>query len=495
MQNLPPSSAPPPPPPNRLGPLLLYFLNRLRVYLKHLIRRVLPPVGIERQAEVILKLRESSAPDFDFFVLVVLSCMIATFGLLINSAATIIGAMLVAPLMSPILGLGLASIKGDTKLLRDAATALARGAALAVLISVLITWTNALLPFISLQDLPVEVLSRTRPTPFDLGVALAGGLAATFALIQPQLSAALPGVAIATALMPPLCTVGIGLALGRWDVAGGALLLFITNAVTIAASAILLFFVMGFNPPGRSAEGGLPRSLLVSLGLTGLLLLPLGYQSYRFVVEANQNRAISQVVQEEVAALGGEVTDIDWQDSGSALDVDVAILTPQNLRYADIVALQESIAARLQRPVRLRVNQILAARLDPRIPPTRTSTPTLGPSPAVTDTPRPSATFTATASCTPTATVTPTSTPTETPTPGLAVIWRVAGEGIFLRARPGLDQARIGFLPAGSLVTVLYGYEIVDGWVWIEVQDAEGRVGWIPQYNANPVTATPTRGP
>jgi uncharacterized hydrophobic protein (TIGR00271 family) len=474
--------------------LLFYFLNRLRVYLKHLIRRVLPPVGIERQAEVILKLRESSAPDFDFFVLVVLSCMIATFGLLINSAATIIGAMLVAPLMSPILGLGLASIKGDTKLLRDAATALARGAALAVFISVVITWTNTLLPFINLQDLPGEVLSRTRPTPFDLGVALAGGLAATFALIQPQLSAALPGVAIATALMPPLCTVGIGLALGRWDVAGGAFLLFVTNAVTIAASAILLFYVMGFTPPGRSAEGGLPRSLLVSLAFSGLLLLPLGYTSYRFVVEANQSRAITQVVQEEVAALGGQVTDIDWQDSGDALDVEIAILTPQNLRYADIVALQESIAARLQRPVRLRVNQILAARLDPRVPPTRTSTPTLGPSPIVTETPRPSATFTPTASRTPTATATPTSTPTstptETPTPGLAVIWRVAGEGISLRARPGLDQARIGFLPAGSLVTVLYGYEIVDGWVWIEVQDAEGRVGWIPQYNANPVTAT-----
>lgn len=493
MHNPPASSAPLPPPPNKLGPLLLYFAGRLRIYLRHLLRRVLPPVGVERQAEVILKLRDSSAPDFDFFVLVVLSCMIATFGLLINSAATIIGAMLVAPLMSPILGFGLASIKGDTTLLRMAGTALLRGALLAMIISILITLTNTLLPFISLQDLPSEVLSRTRPTPFDLGVALAGGLAATFALIQPQLSAAMPGVAIATALMPPLCTVGIGIALGRWDVAGGAFLLFITNAVTIAASASLLFFVMGFTPPGRSAEGRLPRSLLVSLAFTGLLLLPLGFTSYHFVVEANQSRQLNLVIQSEVEAIGGEVTAIDWQDSGDALDVEIAILTAQNLRYADIVALQESIAAQLQRPVRLRVNQILAARLDPRIPPTHT--PTVRPGETATPSPTPSPTATATATRTPTHTATATSTPTSTPTPGLAAIWRVSGEGLSLRSAPGLDQARIGFLPAGSIVTVLYGYEIVDGWVWLEVRDRDGRTGWLPQYNLNPVTATPTRGP
>ncbi len=492
MQN-PPSSAPLPPPPNKLGPLLLYFLNRLRIYFRHLIRRVLPPVGIERQAEVIMKLRESSTPDFDFFVLVVLSCMIATFGLLINSAATIIGAMLVAPLMSPILGLGLASIKGDTTLVRSASTALLRGALVAMVISILITLTNSLLPFISLQDLPSEVLSRTRPTPFDFGVALAGGLAATFALIQPQLSAAMPGVAIATALMPPLCTVGIGIALGRWDVAGGAFLLFITNAVTIAASASLLFFIMGFSPPGRNAEGRLPRSLLVSLTFSGLLLLPLGYQSYRFVLDANLSRQINQVVLEEVTAIDGELTDISWQESGDALDMEIAILTAQNLRYADIVELQANIASDLQRPVRLQVNQVLAARLDPRVPPTFTAT--FSPSQSASSTPRPTATFTATASRTPTASATATATATYTPTPGLAAVWRVSGEGLSLRAGPGLDQARIGFLPAGSVVTVLYGYEIVDGWVWLEVRDREGRTGWLPQYNLNPVTVTPTRAP
>ncbi|MDI6769799.1 MAG: hypothetical protein QMD04_08995 [Anaerolineales bacterium] len=84
-----------------------------------LFRKLLKPVTLERRAEVQVQLRETSHPDFDFFLLVVLSCVIATLGLLTNSAAVIIGAMLVAPLMSPIIGLGLASMTGDTKLTKE----------------------------------------------------------------------------------------------------------------------------------------------------------------------------------------------------------------------------------------------------------------------------------------------------------------------------------------------------------------------------------------
>jgi len=203
-------------------------------------RRMIPPVNENRREEVQAQLRDSSRPDFDFFLLVLLSSVIATLGLLVNSPAVIIGAMLVAPLMSPIIGLGLASIRGDDQLLRDALSALLRGALLSILISFLLTWFNTFMPFLDLQadDLPQAVISRTQPTPIDLAIALAGGLAAAFALAMPNISAALPGVAIATALMPPICTVGIGLAFQRWDVAGGAFLLFSTNAVTIAFAAM-----------------------------------------------------------------------------------------------------------------------------------------------------------------------------------------------------------------------------------------------------------------
>lgn len=203
-----------------------YSAVSLRVYLRHRWGRLIKPITLERRAEVQVQLRQSSRPDFGYFLLVVLSSVIATLGLLVNSPAIIIGAMLVAPLMSPIIGLGLASITGDDTLLGDSVSALIRGALLAVLISFLTAWANRNLPFILMQELPSEVMARTTPGPIDLGVALAGGFAAAFALSMPNISAALPGVAIATTLMPPVCTVGIGLAMGRWEVAGGAALLF-----------------------------------------------------------------------------------------------------------------------------------------------------------------------------------------------------------------------------------------------------------------------------
>ncbi len=169
-------------------------------------------------------------------------------GLVTNSPAVIIGAMLVAPLMSPIIGLGLASITGNGRLAKMALSALLSGAGLAILLSTILTVINRHLPFVVLQELPAEVLARTHPSPIDLLIALTGGLAAAYALTRPNISAALPGVAIATALMPPLCTIGIGIAFESWQVAGGATLLFVTNTITIAFAAALVFFLRGFTP-------------------------------------------------------------------------------------------------------------------------------------------------------------------------------------------------------------------------------------------------------
>ena len=174
------------------------------------------------------------------------------------------------------------------------------GALLAVALAALITLVNRAMPFISMSELPAEIMSRTRPTPLDLGIALAGGLAAAYALTRPSLSAALPGVAIATALMPPLCTIGAGLALGRMDVALGAGLLFLTNAVAIAFASALVFLIRGLNPTYILGRGQLPRSLVISAVLTLVLLVPLSYFSIRFIAEANQNRLIENVVREQI---------------------------------------------------------------------------------------------------------------------------------------------------------------------------------------------------
>jgi len=453
----------------------------LRSVIRFMIRKVIKPVTLERRAEVQVQLRDSCTPDFDFFLLVLLSAVIATLGLLTDSAAVIIGAMLVAPLMSPIIGIGLASLTGDARLFRDSGVALFRGALLAILMAVLLAWVNRSLPFVTLQELPVEVTSRTRPSPIDLTIALAGGMAAAFALVMPSISAALPGVAIATALMPPLCTIGIGVAMGRWDVAGGAALLFLTNAVTIAFAAMLVFFALGFSP-GRKSGRRAPRALLVSAGFTLVLLVPLTLLSARFFRDATENRQINSVVGTQVATMGAELIDLNVVQQGDTLHMTVPLRVSRQLSYQDVVDLQQSVALQLQRPVSIVVNQVVAAQLDPLVPPTFTITPT-----AATYTPTVTYTSTTTATYTPSPTPIP---PTPTASPQLAQISPDTVPTLALVQQPGGPS--IGAIRPGDFVTVLYETQVHNGLVWWQVRDVDGRIGWLPQIAMAVVTYTST---
>lgn len=457
--------------------------NRFKTWLSQYIK----PATQKRRLEIIEDIRTGSTPGFDYFFLVILSGSIATLGLINNSPAVIIGAMLVAPLMSPILGIGLGSLTADTKLARDSFSALIRAALLSILLSTLITLSNMYLPFVpSLIEPPYEVLSRTQPTPNDLVIALAGGLAASYALAQPHLSAALPGVAIATALMPPLSTIGIGIALGRWDIAGGAALLFLTNAVTIAFSAILIFFLEGFRPRYRKDDDKPQRTLLVSGVLTGLLLIPLTVLGARLVRQAQEYRIINTVVETEVfEMLDAEIDEIFINHTEQDLRIEITIRSAAPPAYFQILSLQEALVARLDRPVALTVTHIRADILDPLIPPTHTPafiTPTPGPSATYTVSPSPIATLTSSPTATATATATATSTPTQvppTPTPRSAIVVGT-GSALYydLYQEPGGPV--IGRLARNAPLLDLYEQTIYDGHLWVRVMDEEGRIGWFP---------------
>ena len=456
--------------------------NRIVKVINHLIH----PLSVDERKKVIAEIAPTASPGFDFYLLVVLSCSIATLGLVTNSPAVIIGAMLLAPLMSPIIGIGLASTIGDDKLIESSASALLRGAGLAILLSFLMAFVNRFLPFVALQELPGEVLARIRPTPIDLVIALAGGLAAAYAMTRPNLSAALPGVAIATALMPPLCTIGIGIALGRWDVAGGASLLFITNAVTIAFASALVFFLRGFSAEAKRVGIRLPRSLVISAVLVAILLVPLSYYSIKFFREAAENRLFNDVVSQEVARLGDvQLVDVQVIHQDSELNMVITIRTSTSLDYEEVVALQEAIVAGINRSVSLRIEQVIAEELDPLFPPTPTNTPTLTSTPL----PGPSATYTPSPTATQTASPTGTATSSPTPTPAQAQVVSSGLPPLKLYQSPGGPV--IGQMRYGQWMTVLYGRQEFDGIIWVEVMDDEGRIGWLPEIYLLEPTPTP----
>ena len=460
----------------------------------------LPNLSTHERGEVMLDITRNASPGFDYFLLVVLSGSIATLGLITDSAAVIIGAMLVAPLMSPIIALGLAMVTGNSFILRKSISALVRGALLAIFLSFLLAQFNEWLPFISLAELPNEVLARTHPSPIDLVIALAGGIAASYALTNPKLSAALPGVAIATALMPPVCTVGVGLALGRWEVAGGALLLFLTNAIAISFASGLVFFLRGFRPAAQGEKRRLPRSLWIAALITAVMLVPLSYMSYQLFRQASDYRQVREAVRLELSELSGvDLVEVSVNRQAAGLDVEITLRTRQTLRYEQVVALQEDLVQRLNQSVSLRVNQIFADRLDPLIPPTSTLTPTQtatftpGPSPTATST----RTATATASPTATATNTPTDTPTPSPTatatatPADGVVRWATQPVVGIYQYPG--GPLIGLLYYGQSITILNGLQDYGGHLWVQVEDEEGRIGWTLQVYL--VTVTPTATP
>jgi uncharacterized hydrophobic protein (TIGR00271 family) len=456
---------------------------------RKIVRTWIKSLTADRQAEVIAQLTAASTPNFDFFLMILLSSSIATLGLIIDSVAVVIGAMLVAPLMSPILGLSLASVIGNQRVFRKALIAVTEGAGLAILLAWMWSSLAKMLPFGALVELPKEVLSRTQPTPFDLVIAIAGGTAAAYALAQPQLSAALPGVAIATALLPPLCTVGIGMSLRSPDIALGALLLFITNLVAISFAGIFVFAVLGFRPAHLGRKwGGLPVEVVLSAILVLIVTIPLVILTINFVSQGQREREareftqiVTETVQAEIAKLPGvRFVNLEVDSQDSILNLLVTVRTRQALNYQSVVDLQSWIATALQRPIALHLIQVPVTELDPKIPPTftptaapgATSTPTATLAP--THTPIPS-------SPTPTATATPSVTPsptaTSTPTPVIAYIANTGGLGIYLRETPG--GKIIGSLPQGSAVQILYERQKFNGLEWIEVRDLFNRVGWL----------------
>jgi uncharacterized hydrophobic protein (TIGR00271 family) len=207
----------------------------------------------------------------------IFAILVASVGLNVNSTAVIIGAMLISPLMGPIVGLGYAAAINDFGLIRQSARNLGTFTGLSLLTSMF---------YFTLSPLDVpgsELLARTTPTLWDVLIAAFGGAAGMVALTRKSISNVVPGVAIATALMPPLCTAGFGLANGRWDMFAGAFYLFLINGVFIAASTLAvsklvqLPQVADLDPRERARNRA-----IITVGLI-VVLVPSVWLGWRFV--------------------------------------------------------------------------------------------------------------------------------------------------------------------------------------------------------------------
>jgi uncharacterized hydrophobic protein (TIGR00271 family) len=288
--------------------------------------------------------------SFNFCFMIVVAGGIATIGLLLNSPAVIIGAMLISPLMGPIVGSGMAIATLDFDLARKSLRALALGTAAAV------AFTSLIVLLSPVKELTPELLARTRPNLFDLVVAILSGAAGGYALIRGR-GGAIVGVAIATALMPPLATIGYGLVTERWSVARGALLLFFTNmaAISLAVAAVAEWYGFG--------RGGLRKRFARQAAISFLVLVPLGIPLFislkAIAFESFAQIRIRNVLEAGAASLpGGQLGAVEvlFIDSKPPR-VRAMVLSAEPEAELEL-RLGEEIARQLRQPVNLQLTQL-----------------------------------------------------------------------------------------------------------------------------------------
>jgi uncharacterized hydrophobic protein (TIGR00271 family) len=216
--------------------------------------------------ELFLALKESAKPSSIYIVLMVLSTLLATTGLFQSSAPVIIGAMILAPLMSPIISLSMGVARGDSFFIANSLKTLTYGILTALIFSCVYAY------FMPLNVLTDEMRGRLNPNILDLMVAIISGIAGAYASAKSEVAKSLAGVAIAVALVPPLSVAGIGLGWGNFDVTYGSFLLFITNLVGITLAATITFLVLGYAPIHRAKNGVIYTSIILTIVAIPLII-------------------------------------------------------------------------------------------------------------------------------------------------------------------------------------------------------------------------------
>jgi uncharacterized hydrophobic protein (TIGR00341 family) len=237
-------------------------------------------------------LSNGARPTIEYYILTILSCIIATNGLIMDSTAVIIGAMIVAPLMTPILAFSLGVIWGDLKLIKTSLQSILKGTLVAIAISAAIAY------LVPLPEYSQEILSRTKPTLYDIIVAIASGMVGAYGYANKKISTTLVGIAIAVALMPPLCTIGIGLGTFNKSITTGAIILYAINLISISLAGAVIFWGMKIHPRMADKEEVTKRALyqiILSIVILTGIAIPLGiymYEKYHMVSALKTSREI-----------------------------------------------------------------------------------------------------------------------------------------------------------------------------------------------------------
>lgn len=292
----------------------------------------------EEFKELFHVLRDNARLKSSFVVLMLLSTALATLGLFADSSPVVIGAMILAPLMSPIISLSMASLRQERKFVVESGITILVGLGASLLIAVVITL------FTPIHNANSEILSRTNPNLVDLGIAVISGVAGAYAHAREEVAKTLAGVAIAVALVPPLAVAGIGIGWLNWPVFYGATLLLFTNLAGMVLAGALTFLILGFSPFRLASRG-----MLIWLMVVGLFSVPLAFGFNQMVEEHRVVNALDGWQTDGVL-----ITDVRLK-AQRPMKLSLVLVAAQPMSDAEIELVKRSIESRLNREVQLEV--------------------------------------------------------------------------------------------------------------------------------------------
>ena len=325
------------------GPVLTVARKVEGRTLAGIVGRIRPKLTALEQDSVIWHSERLAGMGVDFVLLMAVSGLLASFGLLQNSPTVVIGAMLVAPLLGPLTAISIGLVTARLRLSRRASLTVLSGAVIAVVCG----WILGLI--VPLESPTAEMLTRASPTLLDAGVAISAGAVGAYATARKEIPAALAGVAIAAALVPPLCTIGLGLAIGDLTLAGGAVLLFVTNTISVAVVGFGVFLWFGMRPDKQSTK---QRRRALSLGIVGVLTLAM----VLVVLDAVQDARVAVIAEQDLAGIfpDAEVVHLDYA-AGDPIRLVATLRTDRTITRSQVAAVERGLEIRFDTEIDLSV--------------------------------------------------------------------------------------------------------------------------------------------
>jgi len=299
---------------------------------------IYPRATTEEFQELFKVLRENSKISSVYVVMMILSTLIATFGLFGDSSPVIIGAMILAPIISPIVSFAMGMVRYDKNMLNQGLITILIGTGVCLLFS---AGVSLIIP---IKIITSEIDARLSPTLLDMGIAVASGIAAAYAHAKEGIAKSLAGVAIAVALVPPLAVAGIGIGWWDWAVFSGAFLLYLTNLAGIIMFAGITFLFLGFAPFRRARIG-----LIYTLILIGMVMVPLSLSFNRIKKEANITRQLEGSTINELVIRNVSVR------FEEPLRVSLTLVGPDKLEGDEIKEIKKEIEENIGEPIKLEV--------------------------------------------------------------------------------------------------------------------------------------------